>query len=223
MEPLDVVFSDSILSLPSYVHKNKRGALAGKVIDLWQCVFNRAGVQAQYRLLPNRRSMQELLGGDADFHGARVAPEQGLKAFEDQLHYTDALVTVYEVLLVRAEDKALLDDDRWWGGKVGVIRGEAVNPRVEVMGGEVAIRAANRDQALKLLVGKRVDVVLYISARAGELITSYQGHELAGRTLSRLNGHGLLSAARHRQSPDLLARVNLGIASCKYLLVAPSR
>jgi len=218
-KPLDVVFSDSILSLPSYLHRDERGQLAGKVIDLWDCVFKHAGTSAQYRLLPNRRSIQALLSGEADFHGARVIHEQGPKAFDGRLHYTDLVIAGYEVLLVRSADRQLLADELWWRQRVAVVRAEVVNSRVAAMGGEIAIRAANRVQALKLLVGKRVEVLLYTSNSPGEEHQYFQEHDISGRTLGRVNGHGLLSAERHRVSPDLLARINRGISNCRHLLI----
>jgi len=218
-QPLDVVFSDAILSLPSYLHRDERGQLAGKVIDLWDCVFKHAGTSAQYRLLPNRRSIQALLSGEADFHGARVIHEQGPKAFDGRLHYTDLVIAGYEVLLVRSADRQLLADELWWRQRVAVVRAEVVNSRVAAMGGEIAIRAANRVQALKLLVGKRVEVLLYTSNSPGEEHKRFQEHDISGRTLGRVNGHGLLSAERHRVSPDLLARINRGISNCRHLLI----
>lgn len=216
-KPLDVVLNESVKSIPGFLRVNKRGALVGKVVDAWRCVFKHAGVQAQYRLLPNLRAVQELLSDDADFHGSRVTLGKSEKAFEGQLPYTDGLLIGYEVLLARAADKPMLNDDLWWRQKVGVLRAEVVNSRVAAMGGEVALQATNRDQALKLLVGKRVDVLLYASERTGESFTSYEGHELTGRTLNQLDGRGMLSAARHRESPELLARINSGISHCKSL------
>jgi len=218
-KPLDVVFSDSILAIPTFVHINEQGRLAGRAIDLWDCVFKQAGVSARYRLLPNLRSLHELLNGGADFLGSRINLGQGSEAFEGKAYYTDVVVPVFEVLRVRDADRQLLVDELWWRQRVAVIRAEAVNARVAALGGRIDIRAANIQQALKLLVGRRVDVLLHVSNRPGEEPRHFQGHDLSGRTLRQISGHGLLSAAAHRASPDLLARINRGISSCRQLLI----
>lgn len=218
LETLDVVFNEAILGLPSYVYVDEHERLAGSLIDMWDCVFERAGIQAQYRLLPNVRAMHELLSGRADFHGAKVNIGRELQAFDGAAHYTEVVAQIYEVLLVRLADRSLLADGLWWQQRVGVVRATVINQKVEALGGSTTIRTENFQQALKQLVSGRVDVVLYLSNLPGRAFKHFQGHDLMGRTLSRVNGHGLLSAARHRTSPDLLGRINREIPVCNLIL-----
>jgi len=217
-EPLDVVFSDAILALPDYVYVDERGLLAGRLIDMWACVFERVGIKARYRLLPNLRAMHELFKGRADFHGAKINIGTVLKARDGEVHYTEVVTQVHEILLVRRADRHLLGDEPWWQRRVGVVKATLINQKVEALGGVISVRTANFQRVLKLLVSGRVDVVLYLSNLPGEEFKRFQGHDIEGRTLSRVNGHGLLSAARHRVSPDLLGRINREIPICKLIL-----
>ena len=226
--PLRVIYPDSILSFPHYVSVAEGGGLQGKLVDFWDCVFDGVGVAYRNELMPPRRASHELMSGRADLFVAKVKGGDGQPIFNDAMngfdlgggHYTDLVGYVNEVLLVQESNAALLSDDHWLQQRVVVLKASVNNQRLRRAGRAPAVEAGSFEQALKILVSGRADVLLVNTMLAGEVGRSYQGHKLLGRTLRAHGVHGLLSDARHRANPDLLANVNLQIGGCRQLNLA---
>lgn len=210
-----VTVTDIVLGFPEYAAQQEDGSLQGGLVNFWNCVFDGAGYQPEYHVLPARRAKHVLQGDETDFFIPKLKLDQIDTPQVDDARLTLPIHNAHATLLTAAHHRSWLEGDRWLKRRVGVVGDSGLNKMLVDKGGHIAANVVHFDRLMKMLLSERVDVALVLTPWKGERIHQFQGVPLVGRTLSVMPVHGFLGQTRHQQDPQLLAKLNEHIPRCK--------